>query len=101
MSDVTLANDIETNQAYILQINSEFDITDELVRVNKDIETTYEEETGRIFEYKGLKYFMILRKANGGFLNSIDFKTVLIPLDLKYGDRFMQYKDLFKDEVAE
>jgi len=96
MIDAKVVNSLSMNQAYCLQINSETDITDPLIRANKEIETTYEQEVGKIFERNGLKYFVVFRDENAGFIESLDF-NILVELKNKYASKFFQYKDLLDE----
>lgn len=91
--EARIINDLVTNQAYVLEIDAVTDLSDPLVRVDPEVETTYENETGMTFERDGKTYFIVFRDAAGGFLKPLDFNT-LVDLKNKYGDKFCQYKDL-------
>ena len=98
--EIEMINGDATNQIYLLQIDSENDITDIRFRANPEIETTYATETGKIVVAGGFKWFTLLRDNHGGFIKSIDF-DLLFELKLEYGDKFLQYKQLPKDEMEE
>lgn len=99
--EAKIINNLPLNQTFCLQIESRGTITDELIRANKEVETTYEEEVGLIFEKNGKLWFTAFSDNEGAWVAEHDSEN-LFELREKYGkEKFMQYSKIPNEEIVE